>query len=368
MLLAWNPFDPVGSFKDVLVDMADYMLKQFEQVIVHPPRFSDDGILPSIYGSGNQLTLYIAWIVLLFAVFIGLMFFRKGGRIGMALVNWLLLSSALPVWVTIVNQMSDAGDKGSEAALLIGQNLPENGHFGLPVLDNVGWYILCLLGGIGWGSLLSTFIASYEFLIILLKFWGPIAYAVGTIGTRAKQFSNMILSLGLVATLVGRPFAIFFLELGQVAVKTTPLGKVGFFAMAFVVGSYVAAFASQIVLFFVCYKGVSAIEGFIGARIRGTAETVIRQTIRVDVQNIRKNNTAGLRPVPVPVPVSRGDHTKAAASYAKREGAKAAARKATTVVSAAAMAAGQPEIAVVANKAGGQFFKPQPYKGPNKTA
>jgi hypothetical protein len=203
------------------------------------------------------------------------------------------------------------------------------------------------------------FIASYEFLIIVLKFWGPIAYAFGTLGTRAKQFSNMILSFGLVATIVGRPFAIFFLELGQVALQTTPLGKVGFFAMAFVVGSYVAAFVSQIVLFFVCYKGISAIEGFIGARIRGTTETLIRQTIRVDVQNIRKNNRAGLHPVPVPVPVRR-QMVQDAKTRAKREGAKAAARKATTVASAAALATGHPAAGAALNKAGGNLFGKKP--------
>lgn len=367
---AWNPFDPVGSFKDMLVKMSEYMMKQFESVIVHPPRFSDKGVLPSFYGAGNQLALYIVYSVFLLVVLVGTLFFRKTGRIGKTLVVWLLLTSGVGVWVEIVNQMTAFGDSASSGVLLLGQNLPANNRFGLPVLDDVGWYIATLLYGLGWGSMLSGFIANYEIFIVILKFWGPVAFSISTLGKRAKAFSNGLLALGLVATCVGRPFAIFFLELGQLAVHTTPLGKVGFFAMVFVVGSYIAALISQLVMLAVCYKGISAVEGFLVARLRGTSETLIKQTLKVDVQSIRRSNNGGIRPLPVPVPVSKGDHVKAAASHAKREAVKAGARKATTVVSAAAMAAGQPEVAVVVNRAGGKFFQSKPYKGPgpNKAA
>ena len=360
---AWNPLDLPGSIKDLFVGMMNYLTKLFESIIIKPVRYSDSGTLPAIYGSGNQLALYAASWVMVIAVALFMLFFRKAERPVRSVIHLLILQALLPVWVDIANQMQDTGDQLSKIAALIGSDLPTGASTGIPVLDDVGWYILALLQLLGWGSWLVTLISGYEPLVVVFKLWFPLAFALSPIGKRTRAISNSILAVGIVATLTGRPWAIFFIGLGKWAVANLPGGTNGFVLMMVTVFSYIAALISQVVMFFVAYSVVSSIEGFIRSKVQGTTEALIKKTLQVDLKKRRERRIG--QPVPVLIPL-RTQLAREQKAEAGRKALNAAARGGTKVISAGLVAAGQPGAAATVHTAGHKFFaKPATSKQSN---
>ena len=115
MPLIWNPLDPLGSLVKVMQDAYSVMVGVFEQIIASPPRFSNISILSVPYWSGSHGAASLSYMVLLFAVVIGALFFHKGMRIGQALLVYLLLAGATIPFVAIIDQLTLAGDEAAAA-------------------------------------------------------------------------------------------------------------------------------------------------------------------------------------------------------------------------------------------------------------
>jgi|JI10StandDraft_1071094.scaffolds.fasta_scaffold05082_10 hypothetical protein len=356
MPLIWNPLDPLGSLVKVMQDAYSVMVGVFEQIIASPPRFSNISILSVLYWSGSHGAASLSYMVLLFAVVIGALFFHKGMRIGQALLVYLLLAGATIPFVAIIDQLTLAGD---EAAAAMNFYTPPDGATGyaIPFITDPIWWLAGMFGGLVGGSWLAGLIMAYEPLIILAKFIGLPMVALSTVGTRSRNVANALLAVTLVATCVGRPFAVFFLELGQVALYTAPFGTTPIGASLYTNGSYVSATISQLVLMAACYKAAVVVEGKIAAAIKGTAEATIRKVLKVDIR--KQARQADSRPVPVvvmtPIPtLAQQAHGTARVGVADAK--RKAAHFVTQAAAGAVAVAGSPAAGAVIHKAGGAFF------------
>lgn len=340
----WNPLDPFGSFADELHSAYKALDKWLNNFLANPPRYSDRGILPDLYQIGAINAQYFVFLVMMLTVMVGVALMR-GKAIGRAIMAWVLVSLLAPVYIQLINAMANTGS--SITAALNFYTPPDQPD---PPIDNalVGMVIFGLnfLGSFA----LAGVTVSYEPIIVLVKFWGLIAISVWALGKRARQITEVIIALGIVATLLGRPVAQFILEIGQMLRASFPGGNTLVLGGIFVMITLTLAIISQVVLVFACYKGVQAIDGRIGALVKGTVTTTVKNTIKVDLNRLRKQQTPPqpMYNVAPPAPSTR-DHVHRAG--------RAAGRKASSAVGAAATAAGHPAVGVVVAKGGNHKFR-----------
>lgn len=362
--MEWDPFDPIGSIQKLLMQAYDAMLTAFTGIITNAPTHTDWGILPVAYGSGLNLAAYLAYLVLVVGVVFSLFFFHKIDRVGKAILTIVVIAVLTPAWVTIVNWMVDAGTTLANIANFYDPPDKVSPSYELPTIKNAVGAFTSYTFALIFGGFVAVILAHYEVLIIAFKLIGPIAYSLSSFGKRTKQFCNIVISMGLVATLFGRPFAVLFLEFGQVARYTFPFGRTGFGAAVYTIGSYSLAFWSQVVLFFACYFTVTAVEGKVVGAFKGVTQTFVTKMVPVNVNKIRQNN---LMPVPVPMRVqaNRGSHVDRGISRGK-EMAKGAVRTVgragTTIAGAAVSATGNVPAGAAIGAAGGAFFADRPKK------
>jgi hypothetical protein len=360
MFPAWNPFDPVGSLSELVLSALNEMTKLFQSTIAHPPRVSNNASLIDRYAASLQTGSYLAYMVLVFVITLTLALFRKGDRIIKALIVSLVFGAFAPSFLYIVDLMTSTGDDWSTAASQLFSGTASVPAFGNPILDIPAAILALFLG-----SVVTAYIVSYDLLIIIFKMVFPLAYASSSYGKRAMQFLNVLISLGLVATLFGRPLAVLIMGMGQLAVQTFPGGNVPFIASIYSDISYLLAGLSQLVLTVALYKAVKEIEGRISSAVTGAVKSSITNSPTVNVLKAKTNQRAGVQPViPVPVPMARGvvrDAKAMAAQTARTAASRRVLHKTIQVgskgVAAAAAALGQPKAALVINKAGGKFAK-----------
>lgn len=353
-------FDMFFSGLQTACEVAYRFIAQFIQSILMMVPDTNISILPVLYVAGWNLAVSLGYSVFVFAVVLSMAFFRKGGRLVKALVVWLILSLAPNIWVPLVDELVAFGGTLGHAAQFYTSEVGGNSIFSImPVVDSPLWSLLGLTGSLIWGGALAFFLWSYTPFIILFKFLGPVALVMTTVGERSRKLANIILSVGLVATFLGRPWAIFFISLGDMAMQTMPGGHTGLGAMFYITTAYALAFASQVTLLFACYHVSKAVGGWVGARVQGFVETRIRGVVKVDSNQVRREQSASIQPVPVKI-VSENMTMKEQAISAAQDAAKQAMRKAahaaTKVAAGVAMAYGQPKTGAVIYKAGGKFF------------
>lgn len=340
----WNPLDPFGSLADDLRNAYKAQENWLSNFLANPPRYSDKGILPDLYQIGSINAEYLVFGVFLLAVMIGVALMR-GETMARAFMAWILVSLLAPVFVQVINGMANTGN--SVTADLNFYNPPNQPD---PPIDNA------LIGGLifllNWlGSFaLSGVAISYEPIIVFVKFWGLIAMGMWALGKRTRQMTEIIIALGIVATLLGRPVAQFILEIGQIMRSTFPGGNTLVLGGILTMISIALAIVSQVVLVFACYKGVQGIEGRIRSLVKGTVVTTIKNTIKVDLNKLRKQQPP---PVPMYNVAPPGPTTR---DHIHRAG-RAAGRKASSAVGAAATAAGHPAIGLVVAKGGNHKFR-----------
>lgn len=354
--LWFNPIDPFGSIKDQLLDLYKSMTDLFQRVFIDPPRVSNSTVFSGLYEESMNLAIYLSYILLVAVIVIAALAFRKIERVGKAFFIFLVLATLGPLWLWFVNQLILLGNDWAQ--LMNFYDPPESSSAGeaniLPGVSNDIGHIVGLGLALMAGSVLAGFIMTFDFFIIMFKFWGPIAFSISSFGKRAAQFSNIILSLGLVAAVFGRPFAVFFLEMGQVAVFTFPFGTTVFGAFVYTIGSYAIAGLSQLILIAACYKGIASVEGWIMSKTKGAVDATIKNIAKVDINKSNKNHTAGLKPTPVViVDTNKKNYIKQEGAHVARNAASQAANK----VAAASAAAGHPWVGAGVKYAGGKVKK-----------
>lgn len=357
----FNPLDPLGSLLSVLKDAYTFLTNSFEQIIAQPARVSNSGMLPVVYSSQLNLAVYLGYMVTVLALVVFVFVFRKGDRVVKAVGVWIFIGAMGALWIPTVDQMTQLGDD-TTAALANIYTPPADATSDIPWLPtDLGWALLGVSNALLGGLALSLYLQSYEFLIIAFKAWAPISWVVGTIGPRFQKLSNMILAVGLVATLVGRPFAVFFMEMGQIAVYTFPLGQTALGGMYYTVGSYYIAALSQIVLMIALYKGVSAIEGFITSKVKGGVEAVIKKTVKVDLEQHRKDRA---KPRPTPVVVKKPELTvKSGSKKILEQGVAAAATAALGAATGGSSAVAAKAVRFAGGALLGQRIEPKSKPG-----
>lgn len=354
----FNPLDPLGGIKDDLLDLYTKMTDLFEQIIINPPTASGD--LSDLYSMAHTTAIWYAQTVLLLVVVLSALTFRKFDRVGKAFLVFVVCVVFIPVFDKLVDEMVAFGN--DFAAAMDFYDPPADAPVvpGIAGVQSLTGSIAGLVVALFWGVTLTALISSYQILIVVFRFWGPLAYSISAFGKRSKAFSNAILSLGIVATMFGRPFAVFFLEMGQVAIYTMPLGRTFFVSYVFTIMSYVAAIISQFVLFAVAYSGVKWVEGTVAALVTGKVVSTIKNKVDIQ-QHTNANHARGFRKAAAHE-VGR-EATKEVAKASVKAGTKVAAAGATmAAMKVASSTHPVAKVAVVgataASRFGGKFKKP----------
>lgn len=335
-----------GGLKNLILDAYTAMTEELQKFLSNPPGYSNSAGLPGLYGSGTTLASYLAYMLLIMMIILAAVFF-SGKRLKDAFVAWIIISVMAPIWVQFVDWLRSVGNT---LARLVDFYTPPEGKepLSIPDIATLGLAIPLIGFCLFFGGMLAMLIASYDIIIMMVKFSGLVAYSVSSIGKRMKQLTNLIFAFGLVATVFGKMFAVLVLDLGQVMVWTFPLGKTPFGAGAYTISSYLLAIIVQVTLVFACYKAVVEVEGRLGALVKGTTVSAIREVVKVDVTRIRK--TQEIQPMPVIVVNQDPGPTRI-------EKGKKAGRAATKAASTAAFLSGHPEAAGTIKGVGGKLFK-----------
>lgn len=362
MFPAWNPLDPLGSLNEMILNALKAMNQLYERIISGPPRISNNESLLSRYQDALNTGNYLAYMVLVFVTAIALALFRKGSRIPKAFLVSFILAAITPSFLYFIDTLTVTGDQWTAAVTSM---FDDTKTVDAPSFSNVILDIPAAIFTMFFGGVLTAYIVSYDIIIIIAKMLLPITYALSPLGKRAMQALNIVISLMLVATLLGRPLAALIIELGQFARATLPFGNTAFGATVYMILAYLLAGLSQITLTVALYHAAKAVEGKISSMVSGAVKTTVSNVATVNVRKSRENHSAGIQPVvPVPVPMGRGvmrDARTMATTAAKSDASRAALRGAIKVGSkagaAAAAAVGQPKAAMVINRYGGKFAK-----------
>lgn len=336
-LSKFDPLHPLDSIRDDLLDLVNKMQNLIEQTLITPSPLPDVTLLTGFYDVANNLAGYIAYLVFVVAVVISALTFRKGKRVIHSIGVIIIIAMLTPEWAFIVDEMQQLGYNLSHFVTTLFNPNTKN----VPAIANVLGAIGAFFGALCGGSLLIAFISNYPIIIVFFKFWAPIAYSFSSFGKRSKQFSNLVLSLGLVATILGPAFAVFFIEMGEVFVSTFPFGHTVFGAYAYTITSYFLAGLSQIILIAVSYMGIVAVEGKIVAMSKGASQATIKNVAKVDVQRIRRNNSSGIKPVKVQ---AVNQNNRSFTQQVGHESKKVAAEKASKALLTTAVTIGSSTI------------------------
>lgn len=294
-------FDPLGSLSDEFVKVFAWISKILEKILLDPRAdlTQADSVLQFQEGQDN-LALYIAYAMFGLVVIFGI-FLLSGKKIVEGLVIWMIVVALVPQWVDIVISMRDSSFDLAEAVSFYEPKGNQSDPF--DDFDNPIITIYFAFWALIWGGAFAALITSYELVIVFFMAWFMVALAVSMIGPRARKVASAIWSLGLVATLFGRPAAVFFNDAGQWATDTLPFGATGFGAGVFTIGSWALGILFQGVLLFTLYHVANQVQGRIAAAVKGAVISTIRHTVKVD---LKKASGGSLRPMPVTIVPSQG--------------------------------------------------------------
>jgi hypothetical protein len=275
------------------------MTKTLEKFLATPTvNTSDNVAIRLLVTSQTNLALYIAYMLLVLTLFVGVFTF-KGRSFKQAVKVWFILFLLTPFWFQI---MQGGRDFGFTLTDLVNKlELPVvRGPFNDFVFDSPIIGIMLMGWALFWGLSLAMLAVSNEFWIVFVSLWFPVAFALSPIGPRTKKASDIILSIGITATVTSRPGMAFFLGAGEWAVESLPFGNTAFGAAVYTISSYMVAMVFYVVLIIGAYHGINAVEGSVRAIMAGSWASTVKNVVKVDINKWRRDQQA-LRPMPVTV-------------------------------------------------------------------
>lgn len=298
LIPSWaNPFSYIyNDMQGIVGGLQD----KIESVIIHAPPQPHLSLLDAYQHALMNWAAYIAYIVFIYAVTVFMLVYRKGRRILRSLVVMLSFGLVGPSWPWIVTQMVDAGTRLSKIADFYHPASTAASHQSIlsGIANQTGGFFagaITLLFGSG----LALFMLVYGPGIQLFQLWGPVAYSFSALGKRGLQITNLLLSFGLVVTMLGRPVAIFWIEMGELWRDTFPLGKNPLGSIGYTVMAYAFATIAQLILLAACYVGVTRVEGYIKAQSAGRVAAVINKTVKAEL--IQSRAAAARKALPIVV-------------------------------------------------------------------
>lgn len=274
--------NPFVWLNDAMRELLQEVATAFQNVISNPPPPPPRSV--SDYLNGNALGLaYLIVVAVSFTVTMIMMLTRQGAvRVVEGFIALVIVLGGAAIWFGAFDWFQQVGTQLSNMAMFYHPSQTDPPLVFIPDITGVLGSIVALAGILFWGFVLLMIFLSYPIVMLMCKFLGIIAIALYPLGDRAKAFLAWIISLTLVTTLLGRPFAILAIEGGKVALDTLPYGF-GWIPQTFVqVGSFIVAIALQFVLIAITHKQVSRVMTTGKTWVEGTVEGQLNQKPQTD--------------------------------------------------------------------------------------
>lgn len=346
----WNPLDPLGSLSQALQVAFSQIVELFQQFIAIPMSLDGTAFVMYLYGNALGVNEYLSISVLAVTLIVALFIKRGRASFVQALIIVLVSGVVGPLWFYAFDQLQLLGDQLSIAFNLNQQVQTTNGvnlvTLAFPALKiqdvlmslfTFGPLLFFMYG------LFSVFV-SYTFLAVVVKFLGLICFSLLALGERTRKVFSLLVAVGLVAVVIGKPVAVLFISIGQGLSSLTAIFAEGFIQGIILSGSVIAAILIQPVLVFLMYKGVSPIVGKVAAAVTGKVRALSENREGQGVRALSNANAASLQGRSQAIPYNKGpSYVRRAAeiggSVAIAKGAAMLAAKAASNVHPAAKVA-----------------------------
>jgi hypothetical protein len=249
------------------------------------------------------------------------------------MVAGIMIATAYPAYFAFCDFLIHAGDQFAQAMHWYKPDDKDFTH--LPEFGNVLGSILGLGSVTAAGGTLVGIFAIYELIIIVVKFFTPIAIVLGALGERSKKFLSWMVSLGLVTMVLGRGFAIFAIDCGRMAADTIDAANNGFVKTVFITVALLLAILLQIGLIWATHHVSTKVVGRTYSRVFGQVDSLDKKQSQMGLGGLDAHlNTKGS----IPVSIVEGDSAPPTRSSANRLGGAVIMQSLSKVHPAAAAA------------------------------
>lgn len=300
-----NPFNinlnPFEWIRDQIHGLFLGTVGLIEKMIINPPRPKAGPWQQYIYGSALGLAGTLAIAVTIVVIVLAMFFQGRIRSLGPALIVVAVIGLAGPLWFRLCAYLVELGDQLAKSAEFYTPVGTPTGVSWLiiPPIDNVLGAITGLSSVTGAGIILVMIFFMYEVLVILVQFFGILAFAFSPLGPRSRKLLNVLVSVGLVTMVFGRATAVFSLELSKIATNNLPGGSTSFGSTFFIISGIWLAIGMQGVLFYVTYQGQQMIMGRVSSKVSGKVETTTKQRKTSTMGSALAAHAATMQPVPV---------------------------------------------------------------------
>ncbi len=275
--MLWDPF---ALLTDKFREMYQSMVELFEWLILDPPTLGQNPITTFLYGNAMGAAPLLAVVVLSFTMVMAIFWSKRRAAFARAALVFVAVIVLTPLWYELIAAFEQMGDDLSGAMM---------GMFDQFATDTSGKRVLLpiiaitdvVLAGVTLAfaaalvTILMAIFTGYEFITVAFGFLGLLSFALLALGPRARKIFNFLVSMGIVSMVLGRPTAMFFIDLGQWYASTlanTPMAA--FITGLVTVASLFIAIAAQFALLILTYVSVSRVAGLVDARITGTVKAI----------------------------------------------------------------------------------------------
>lgn len=276
--MLWDPF---SLFAEALRKAYQQVVILFEWMVATPLSLSGNPLVDYLNGNALGAAPLLAFAVLSFTMVIALVWKRGRVSFARALLVYVGVAVISPLWYEVTAAFEKLGDDLSVVAVNF---IDQSGGSGavvavpkLPTLIITDSFLASITFGPAalFAYELFAVLLSYEFVTILVAFFGLLSLGLLAAGARARKVFNFLVAVGLVTMVLGRPVAIICIELGQ-AFANVFAGAPNAMVITGVitVASLIVAILIQPVLLFLMYQGVSRVGGLIDSRITGTVRSI----------------------------------------------------------------------------------------------
>ena len=275
--MLWDPF---SLFADALRNAYQQIVILFEWMVATPLSLSGNPLVAYLNGNALGAAPLLAFAVLSFTIVMALLWKRGRMSFARALLVYVGVAVLSPLWYEVTAAFEKLGDDLSVIAVNFIDQSGSGAAVAVPKLPSMiitDAFLASITFGPAalFGYELFAILLSYEFVTILVAFFGLLSLALLGAGARARKVFNFLVAVGIVTMVLGRPVAIICIELGQ-AFANVFAGAPNAMVITGVVtvASLVVAILIQPVLLFLMYQGVSRVGGFIDSRITGTVRSI----------------------------------------------------------------------------------------------
>jgi hypothetical protein len=268
-----------------------------QAIIAQPPRSQPGEWQYYLYGNALGLAQEVGVAIIVSLFVIALLLPRKLVTAAQAFAIVLVIATLGPLYVRFMDWIVSGGDTLARWTMSFGAvPLFQDTEQITSGLQGTVLILTAILGGFSvlMMIMLAFIVFVYEQLILFSKIVILIVVVLIPIGPRSQKVANGLISLFLLAALIGRPVAVLFLEMGQFFMSGANALEASFWLLT----SLILAVGVQYLLFLGLFISISKTTGnFIGF-VRGSVKTTTNQTVKVSAQGSRQQHVSTLRLVP----------------------------------------------------------------------